>query len=104
MMMRLSVSVGEENYHGAFDDDDPVYEGKKQSSANAWGNKLRDCVMQRSYLPPGMCTRIVIAMAISSLHAARQVPHIAFMRVGLGLGFDNCVRDNNFIDINLCNF
>ncbi len=37
MIMRLSVSVGEENYHGAFDDDDPVYEGKKQSSANAWG-------------------------------------------------------------------
>ncbi len=33
MMMRLSVSVGEENYHGAFDDDDPIYEGKKQSSA-----------------------------------------------------------------------
>ncbi len=54
MMMRLSVSVGEENYHGAFDDDDPVYEGKKQSSANAWGNKSRGFVMQRSDLPPGM--------------------------------------------------
>ncbi len=29
------LSVGEENYDGAFDDDDPIYQGKKQSSANA---------------------------------------------------------------------
>ncbi len=52
--MRLSVSVGEENYHGAFGDDDIIYEGKKQSSANGQGIKLQDCVMQQSYLPPGM--------------------------------------------------
>ncbi len=55
------------------------------------------------------CIRIVIAVAIHHWKVCymlkdqkMQVTHIAFMRVGLG--FDNCVSDNNFIDVNLCSF